>query len=148
MGTKAGAWLRQAESKGLLKKGNSVNSSATAAASGSLLTSVPATLLASFSEKEWQQLVVGYATTRGWKVAHCRKVLVKNGKKQHWETTMPAGWFDLYLVRGGIYHVELKVHPNTLEPEQEEWAAAVRDAGGAVRLWYPEHWPEVQETLR
>lgn len=145
---KAGPWLDQAIAKGLLTNSSGVQSSALAAAAtggaGVALDVIPDGI----DEATWQSIVVGYAEPRGWKVAHCRKRLVKKGKKQWWETTMPAGWFDLVLARDVVIYAELKVLPNVRTPEQEEWAEIMANAGQRVALWYPEDWNAVQGVLR
>lgn len=145
MGMKEGPWLATAKTKGLASSSVGVKTAALSGGIGRVTLSSDA--LAALSEAQWQEMVATVASDHGWKVAHCRKVKVKRGKREWWETTMPAGWFDLVLVRGSILYVELKVRPNVRTPEQTEWANAVVEAGGRYRLWYPEQLAEVQEML-
>lgn len=145
---KAGKWLDDAKKNGLIGKTTGTNSSALSAGESSQRSCAPsAGVLDLISEKEWQELVVGFAEGHGWAVAHCRKVLVKNGKKTHWETAMPKGWFDLVLARDCLYFVELKVEPNVQEPEQKAWEKLMVACGQTCFLWYPRHWGVAQLVL-
>lgn len=154
MGMKAGKWTKAAADKGLGCKTTTVNLTALSASGNSKGSNVPSAALELISEAVWQDMVVAEATFHGWKVAHCRKVLVKNGKRTHWETTMPKGWFDLVLARDSnrshrdsVYYVELKVEPNVQEPEQKEWEKLMTACGQTCFLWYPKHWDVVKRIL-
>lgn len=152
MGMKRGAWTKQADTAGLVTSSTSVNT--VSMPGSSRATNLDTAALSALSEAQWQGIVVGLAEAHGWKVAHCRKVQVKRGKRQWWETTMPAGWFDLVLARDSnrsyhdsVYFVELKVHPNVQTNEQKEFEKLFTACGQTCFLWYPEHWPAVQKIL-
>lgn len=147
MGLSKGRWHEDAIKHGIVKSGVGVNLSAIAAAATGAATVVPSATLDAISEAQWQEIVVGFAVAHAWRYAHCRKVKVKRGKREWWETTMPAGWFDLVFVRDRVIYAELKVRPNVQTAEQVEWAEVMRKAGQDVRLWYPDDWKTVQETL-
>ena len=107
----------------------------------------------SMREAEFQAQVIEYARSRGWRVAHFRKVRVqrKDGTT-YWETPVAAGGVgfpDLLMVRGDrLLVAELKVPPNTTTPEQRAWIAAFLLANVEARVWTPANWPEIEEVLR
>lgn len=97
------------------------------------------------NEREWQALVMEFARLNGWHVAHFRPAMMRSGR---WATAMSGdvGFPDLALARDGVVLLaELKVKAGKRTPEQWKWAQQI---GAAARLWYPMHWPEVQEELK
>lgn len=106
-------------------------------------------LSTTLTEDAWHELVATAATSLGWTVAHCRKVLCKNGDRTWWETTMPKGWPDLFLVNGeASLFVELKTDTGRQSKEQKQWQAMLEGAGHAYLVWRPRDWDGVQKFLR
>lgn len=148
-------WMKVAREKGLVTEGKGVNVDAfrlpaNAVVSSEVASEVVFELMKTASEEQFQECVITLARNHGWRVAHCRKVLVKMGETFHYETPMAVdgkGFFDLYMVRDRIIHAELKVGKNKQTPEQKEWEKAVTNAGGQCFLWYPEHWPAIVKIL-
>lgn len=106
-----------------------------------------ATELPKLSEAEFTRQVIKLAKLYGWRVAHFRPAMTKNG----WRTPVQgdgAGFPDLVLVRGSVVlWVELKVGKNYLTAEQEEWMMAIGAAGQAVYVWRPADWAEIEMAL-
>lgn len=95
-----------------------------------------------WSEAEFENEVIAFAKKHGWKVAHFRPAMLRDGR---WVTPMKGdtGFPDLVLARNGVvYHWELKAHGRKPSKEQVEWIQALE---GQV-LW-PEQWPWIQATL-
>lgn len=94
------------------------------------------------SEHILQCMVVDYAHSRGWRVAHFRKVKVtKADGTSFWQTPVDAdgaGFLDLELVRERLVKIELKFGKNTTTDEQEEWIAAYERAGVEHHVFYPQ----------
>jgi hypothetical protein len=152
MGLKKAAWTDQAAANSLVTKSTGVNTASIPGTSRS--TNLDTAALSALSEAQWQEVVVGLARAHGWNTFHCRKVKVKRGKREWWETTMPAGWFDLVLARASnrshrdsLYFVECKVRPNVQTDEQKAAEKLFTACGQTCFLWYPEHWPAVQQIL-
>jgi hypothetical protein len=96
------------------------------------------------NENQFTQRVVDTAKLYGWLVTHFRPAETGRG----WRTPLSgdAGFVDLVLARAGeVLHAELKVGRNKPSPAQVSWGAAL---GGTYRLWYPDDWDEIVETLR
>jgi hypothetical protein len=93
-------------------------------------------------------MVVSFAAAYGWTVAHCRKVLCKNGQRTWWETTMPPGWPDLFLVNGpASVFVELKTDTGRQSKEQKTWQQLLQGAGHPYLVWRPRDWELVRKFL-
>lgn len=89
-------------------------------------------------EAEFQAWVVGLAEGCGWTGAHCRKVLCKNGQRTWWETTMPKGWPDLFLVNGpASVFVEIKTDTGRQSKEQKVWQQILTGSGHTYLVWRP-----------
>jgi hypothetical protein len=91
------------------------------------------------SEKAFQAAIVAEARKLGWLTWSC----TISRKSQ-------AGWPDITLIRGNrIIFAELKyaTDPTAAQLTYGEALAAV---GGNVeyKLWRPEHWAEIMESLR
>lgn len=115
------------------------------------------------SEKEFQEKVIAFAQDNGWRVAHCRKVLVKMGERTHYETPMAAdgaGYPDLTMVKKidrdpwagfRLIFAELKTNTGSVRPEQKQWLADLADIGPFetfAAIWRPKDWPEITRILR
>ena len=104
------------------------------------------------SERQWQAIVVGYARGRGWKVAHFRKVRVRRGNREYWETPVAAdgkGFPDLIMVRDDVLlALELKVKNKIATEEQAAWLIAFAPVAKSARVWKPKDWLELRELLK
>lgn len=111
-------------------------------------SALPAGETGCLSEAAWHDLVVSSAMGHGWEVAHCRKVLCKMGERTWWETTMPEGWPDLFLVRGPVsLFVELKTDTGRIRPAQKKWRQLLEAAGHDFRVWRPRDRAAVRSFL-
>lgn len=91
-------------------------------------------------ERDCQTTVVTAARMLGYRVLSIRPAFSKG--KYSTPIQGDPGYPDLTLVhpKVGVLFVELKRHPNRLEPDQEIWAGVMLDAGLTWRLvWVPEH---------
>lgn len=91
-------------------------------------------------EKACQATIVKAARLLGFRVLAIRPAWGSRGKYSSPIQGDP-GYPDLTLVHptAGVMFVELKRHPNMLEPDQKAWAKALLDAGATWRLvWVPE----------
>lgn len=68
------------------------------------------------SEKDFQAAAVKLAKSRRWKAFH-----VYDSRKSE------PGFPDLVLVRERVLFIELKTTKGVMEPEQEEWFAALKE---------------------
>lgn len=104
------------------------------------------------SEAIFQKNVMDLAKTYGWRRAHFRKVrAVRKNGQQYWETPVAGdakGFLDLELVRERLIKVELKVRPNKMTKEQNEWFDAYCKASIECYCWYPEDWSQIIKVLR
>lgn len=61
------------------------------------------------------------------------------------------GFPDLVIAKPGMERLlvaELKFGHNKRSVAQEEWGEVLEAIPGVdYRLWYPAHWPEIEETL-
>lgn len=142
-------WLTAARKNGLLGKTVGVNLAALAPSETRCVASSAGTAAGAWAdEKEFQRAVVDLALSLGWKVAHCRKVLVRMGERQHYETPMAVGWPDLTLVRDGrLVFAELKFGSNTTTAEQKDWLRELGATGAECYVWYPKHWDDIVRVL-
>ena len=101
------------------------------------------------AEESFQSAVIDLAHLRGWRVAHFRRARTKNG----WRTAVSAdgkGWPDLFLVHeqtGRIMARELKIPPNRLTPEQDQWLRTLRACGIDAKVWTPDDWKNIEAEL-
>ncbi len=100
------------------------------------------------SEREFTDYLIGVAQDYGFRVAHFRPGMTKDGQ---WVTAVQGdgkGWPDLFLVRGRTALVaELKVKKNKPTPEQLEWLDAFRAAGIPAYVWHPDMIEEILHVL-
>lgn len=108
-----------------------------------------ASLPAGQTEAQFQKTVIEYAQARGWKVAHFRKARTKKG----WRTAVAAngkGFPDLLMVHPEnrwTIAAELKVPPNELSEEQEDWISWLERGRTPAYWWYPKDWEEIEGVL-
>jgi hypothetical protein len=90
-------------------------------------------------EVDCEATILEAAQIGGWRRHGERPAQSKKG----WRTPIKgeAGWPDLILVKtGNMLAVELKRHPNEVEPEQLAWLRALDRVPGVLGLvvWVPE----------
>jgi len=96
------------------------------------------------TEAQFTDRVIQTAKLYGWLVTHFRPAKTERG----WRTALQgdSGFVDLVLARSGeVIHAELKVGNKKPRPDQVSWGQAI---GKTYRLWYPDDWNEIVETLR
>jgi hypothetical protein len=100
------------------------------------------------TEAEFLGQVLALTRLCGWRTAHFRPARTVAG----WRTAVAGdgrGFPDLLLLRGErIIAAELKVPPNKLAAEQEEWLAAFRAAGVPAFVWVPTDWAAIEAELQ
>lgn len=93
-----------------------------------------------WTEKQFQQQVVGLARALGWWVYH-----------PYDSRRSTPGYPDLTLVhpRNGIIWRELKTQKGPVSRHQREAIALIEQAGGDVAIWRPSHWADrtIHHTL-
>jgi hypothetical protein len=99
-------------------------------------------------ELECEQTILSAAKIAGWR-RHGERPAQSRKK---WSTPIKGdpGWPDLVLVRGPVMLcVELKRHPNTVDPEQLEWLRVLGKVPGvwALLVWVPEDMDAFNEAL-
>ena len=106
------------------------------------------------TEVMFQQQVIDYAQSVGWRCAHFRPARMK-GKdgEEVWRTPVQAdgkGWPDLVMVRAGRQVVmELKSDKGELSPDQQAWLEAFGQCRDVeVYLCKPGDIAEIEEVLR
>ena len=99
------------------------------------------------NEAALQAAVIELAKLYGWKVHHTRAVQMPSGK---WSTPIQghAGFPDLVLVRPpDTIFVELKSAIGKTSDKQDEWIAALFEAGQEVHVWRPRDIGFIKERL-
>lgn len=102
------------------------------------------------TELQSEDTIIAAAILHGWRVHGERAAMRQSGK---YSTPIKGhpGWPDLVLVHP--YHrrmlaVELKRHPNRVEPAQQAWHEALATVGIDVQVWWvPECLPTVLALL-
>lgn len=90
------------------------------------------------TEAQFMRTVRDAAHQLGWVTAHFPAMLAN-----------PAGFPDLLLFRDGrVLVAELKTDAGKLGPKQWEWIGTLAGAGIDVRIWRPEDWSEIEQTLK
>ena len=101
-------------------------------------------------EANFQRAVIDMAHLYGWRVAHFRRARKANG----WSTPVAAdgkGFPDLFCVRPQTGHrlaAELKVPPNKVSVEQNDWLDALELSGIPAFVWTPAEWVEIESVLK
>ena len=98
-------------------------------------------------EAAWQEQVISLARQFHWRVAHFRAGRTSRGQ---WRTPVQAdgaGFPDLMLCDRRIIYAELKADKGKITPDQVEWLAAIRSAGGEAYLWRPADLEDVVRVL-
>lgn len=96
------------------------------------------------NEARFTSAVIELAERLRWRVFH-----LPDGAHNKRLNPTAVGFPDLVLVRGPVVlFAELKVPPNKLTQQQEEWRQALCDANMDVVIWTPADWPEhIQSVL-
>jgi hypothetical protein len=92
-------------------------------------------------EAEFQGIIVAFAERMGWWTYHTRDSIGSN-----------PGWPDLVLARYEGPHCrvlfrELKTAKGKLRPEQLAWGQRLMAAGLDWKVWRPDDWDEICDTL-
>ncbi len=99
---------------------------------------LPATQM---TEAELLRNVIDLAELFKWRCAHFRPGMNRRGI---WQTAMSgsqaAGFPDLVLVRDRLVMVELKADRGRTTSEQQDWLAALSNAGVESYVWRPSDW--------
>lgn len=101
-------------------------------------------------EAAFQQQVIDYARTTGWRVAHFRAVTAY-GRTFTPVVADGAGWPDLAMVRRQrLVFAELKRRgKRRVRTEQRVWLDALDAVPMAeVYVWNPIDWPTIEKVLR
>ena len=103
-----------------------------------------AALLASITEKQFQDNVLRLAALCGWEQRY----------HTHDSRRSDKGFPDLVLCRWGhLIFAELKSQKGRVRPEQHEWLDALKVVAASaptvvsVYLWRPGDWPEIEKVL-
>lgn len=101
------------------------------------------------TEAEFTRMVLKLARLRGWRTAHFRPAMRKDGSYRTAVQGDGVGFPDLLLVRGNVMlAAELKVGKNRTTPEQDEWLEAFDLVRGCYAMqWRPTDWPEIERVL-
>ncbi len=99
------------------------------------------------TEAGFLDTVIRLAQLMGWRTAHFRPAMTRNGR---WITALSGdakGWPDLVLVRERLLFAELKTDKGSLRPEQKQWIEWLKAAGYTVHVWRPRDWHTIQRIL-
>ena len=101
------------------------------------------------TEDHCEDTIIEAAGRGGWRVHAERAARTAAGHRT--PVKGDPGWPDLVLAhdrRGAFLVVELKRHPNTVEPAQHRWLDTL-DAAGVMALvwWVPEQLDDIVEYL-
>lgn len=91
------------------------------------------------SEREFQAMVIEFASLSQWLVYHTH-----DSRRSH------AGFPDLTLVRPPrVVFAELKSERGRVMPQQQAWLDNLRECAGVESyLWRPSDWDELEDVLR
>ncbi len=107
-------------------------------------------LIKAHPERDFQQQIIDMAHLYGWRIAHFRPAMKKDGT---WVTPVSAdgkGFPDLLLVhptKHKIIVVEVKTEKGKLTPEQERWLWAFAECDIQSYDWRPSDWDYIVKTL-
>lgn len=99
-------------------------------------------------EEDFQRELIGYARSLGWKVAHFRKAMTKNGR---WVTAVAAdgkGFTDCVFVRDRVFFAELKSETGVLSEDQKNWRDWLTAANAEWYCFQPTDWDQIREVLK
>lgn len=101
------------------------------------------------TEATYQEAIIQIARLYGWRVAHFRPAMTKDG----WRTAVAAdgkGYPDLTMVKPGrLIFAEIKSEKGKLSEDQANWIDAFKLVPGIeVYLWRPSQFEEVVALLR
>lgn len=84
-----------------------------------------------WTEKQFQQQIIGLARTLGWRVYH-----------PYDSRRSVPGFPDLVLVHParGVLWRELKTEKGRASPAQHDWLHALIEADQDATIWRPRHW--------
>lgn len=103
------------------------------------------------TEAELQQNIIELAHVLGYRVAHFRPALMKQGGSLVYRTPVAAdgkGFPDLNLVRPGrVIYIEVKSDKGKQSPEQVEWERTIRASGAEYYLVRPGDWDKMVGVL-
>lgn len=154
-------WLEAARKNGLTITGHGVNLDALA---GSVPARAPGVTPASVgsiamlkakvglaaTEFAFQDAVMDFAKSLGWRRAHFRPARVVRRGEEKYETPIGyegLGFPDTEIVRERLVKVEFKRGRNKPSPEQLAWLAAYEAAGVENYIWYPKDVEQIIEVL-
>lgn len=91
------------------------------------------------SEKRFQELVIAYAKSQGWKVFHT-----------HDSRKSARGFPDLVLAKTGrsVIFAELKREDGKVTESQQEWIEVLRQTGSRACVWRPGDWETIVKLLK
>lgn len=92
-----------------------------------------------WSEATFQNKIESLAIKRGWLYFH--PFDSRRSRK---------GYPDLTLVhpeRALVVWAELKSAKGQVSPDQQRWLEGLAQAGCYVYVWFPRHWPAIQDLL-
>jgi hypothetical protein len=89
------------------------------------------------TESEFQSAILQLARLCGWWVYH-----------PWYSNHSERGWPDLVIIGyGQIMYRELKSGKRKVTPSQAAVIELINANGGDAKVWRPEDWPEIEETL-
>lgn len=100
------------------------------------------------TEAEFQQKVIDLLHLHGFRVAHFRPAMTKDGRYITAVAADGAGFTDLVAVgHGHCWFIELKTATGRLSNAQSEWATALLDCGMEYYLWRPSDWGNIVKVV-
>lgn len=102
----------------------------------------------SISEESFLKQIIDLAHLYGWKVAHFRSAMKKNGSYMTPVQADGMGFPDLVLVRDRVIFAELKSEKGKLSNTQEEWFITLGTANQEAYCWRPGDWDKIVEILK
>ena len=102
------------------------------------------------TEADFQRAVIELAQLCGWRVAHFRPAMRKDGSYRTPVAADGKGWPDLVLChprRGLCLFRELKTDRGELSDDQALWLLTLAKAGCDAAVWRPADWPRIKHWL-
>lgn len=100
------------------------------------------------TEANFLKQVIDLAHLMGWRAAHFRHALQRDGKYITPVQADGAGFPDLVLVRERVIWAELKVKGRRLSDAQKEWKRAILEARGEYYIWEDSDFDDIVEVLK